>query len=117
MARKLCRECRAEVRTNARFCPHCGVRSPLARDPLAALDLRVSYGARRVTRFAIVATLFVLLSGLRLHDVGTVQSVTTTVLRAGDRSITARRAIGERTGSITRSVIVRNRLGQMHRQR
>jgi hypothetical protein len=59
VARKLCRECRAEVRTNARFCPHCGVRSPLARDPLAALDLRVSYGARRVTRFAIVATLFV----------------------------------------------------------
>src|SRR5262245_23868761 len=51
----------ADVRTNAQFCPHCGVRSPLARDPLAVLDSRGSHGVRRVTRFAILATMFGLL--------------------------------------------------------
>ena len=37
MALKPCRECGAQVSTEAEVCPHCGVRSPTATDPLAAL--------------------------------------------------------------------------------
>ena len=37
MALKPCRECGVQVSTEAEVCPHCGVRSPTASDPLAAL--------------------------------------------------------------------------------
>ena len=39
MASGYCRECGAQVRTSSRFCPGCGVSSPTAADPLAALNL------------------------------------------------------------------------------
>lgn len=37
MALKPCRECGAQVSTEAEVCPHCGVHFPAATDPLAAL--------------------------------------------------------------------------------
>jgi hypothetical protein len=37
MALKPCRECGAQVSTEAEVCPHCGVRAPAATDPLAVL--------------------------------------------------------------------------------
>jgi hypothetical protein len=39
MALKPCRECGVQVSTGAEVCPHCGVRSPAAADPLAVLGL------------------------------------------------------------------------------
>jgi RNA polymerase subunit RPABC4/transcription elongation factor Spt4 len=37
MALKPCRECGGQVSTEAEVCPHCGVRSPTASKPVAAL--------------------------------------------------------------------------------
>jgi hypothetical protein len=37
MALKPCRECGAQVSTEAEVCPHCGVRSPTASNPIAPL--------------------------------------------------------------------------------
>jgi hypothetical protein len=42
-----CRECGSHVSTSAKFCPHCGVRSPTASDPLAALSPSVSNNKKR----------------------------------------------------------------------
>jgi hypothetical protein len=33
-----CRECGNQVKADTKFCPHCGVRTPGASDPLAAID-------------------------------------------------------------------------------
>jgi hypothetical protein len=42
-----CRECDSKVSTSAKFCPHCGVNSPTASDPLAALSPSTSNDKRR----------------------------------------------------------------------
>jgi len=44
MALKPCRECGAQVSTSAEVCPHCGVRSPAAENPVTVVGQPASKG-------------------------------------------------------------------------
>ena len=62
MALKPCRECGAQVSTEAEVCPHCGVHSPTARNPLAALGPSDSKESKKAGGGCAIA--FVLIIGL-----------------------------------------------------
>jgi uncharacterized protein/RNA polymerase subunit RPABC4/transcription elongation factor Spt4 len=60
---KPCRACNAQVGNEAKFCPHCGVRSPTASDPspiLATSDGEQTKKAKRGRHPALIASLFVI---------------------------------------------------------
>ena len=60
MALKPCRECGAQVSTEAEVCPHCGVRSPTANDPLASLGPNDSKQNKNTGRRYAIAAIVIL---------------------------------------------------------
>jgi hypothetical protein len=62
MATGYCRDCSSQVNTSAKFCPHCGVRSPTAGDPIAILSPPPDKSPRSpIVRFAIRGALSIIL--------------------------------------------------------
>lgn len=83
MALKPCRECGAQVSTEAEVCPHCGVRTPTATDPIAVLGPSDTKQKHKSKKWIIIASIlgfiFVwgLLSDKTPNDSKTTNSATT----------------------------------------
>jgi RNA polymerase subunit RPABC4/transcription elongation factor Spt4 len=67
MALKPCRECGAQVSTSAEVCPHCGVRAPASKDPLAVLTpQKSSTGASTQGWSGAVVAMLALIFGIAI---------------------------------------------------